>query len=64
MSGQDLYWEHAPHNADMMIRVYAEARDHPVMAPWHAHWQRAAEVPPGGLAGREGFIARGNCGCA
>lgn len=28
----------------MMTRVLAEARDHPVMAPYHAHWQRCAEV--------------------
>lgn len=28
----------------MMTRVLAEARDHPVMAPYHVHWQCAAEV--------------------
>jgi len=28
----------------MMIRVLADARDLPVMAPYHAHWQRAADV--------------------
>lgn len=28
----------------MMTRVLAEARDHPVMAPYHAHWQRAADI--------------------
>jgi AcrR family transcriptional regulator len=28
----------------MMSQVYAEARDHPVMAPYHAHWRRAADI--------------------
>jgi AcrR family transcriptional regulator len=28
----------------MMTRVLAEARDHEVMAPYHAHWGRAADV--------------------
>ncbi|MGB8623187.1 MAG: TetR/AcrR family transcriptional regulator [Paracoccaceae bacterium] len=28
----------------MMSCVLAEARDHPVVAPYHAHWRRAAEV--------------------
>jgi AcrR family transcriptional regulator len=28
----------------MMTRVLADARDHPVMAPYHAHWSRAADV--------------------
>lgn len=28
----------------MMTRVYDEARDLPVMAPYHMHWQRAAAV--------------------
>lgn len=28
----------------MMSRVYPEARDHPVMAPYHAHWAHAADV--------------------
>lgn len=28
----------------MMARVYPEARDHPVMAPYHAHWAHAADV--------------------
>jgi len=26
----------------MMSRILAEARDHPLVAPYHAHWQRAA----------------------
>ncbi len=28
----------------MMARILAEARDHPVTAPYHAHWQRCAEI--------------------
>ncbi len=28
----------------MMVRVLAEARDLPIMEPYHAHWQRAVEV--------------------
>jgi AcrR family transcriptional regulator len=29
---------------EMMTRVYAEVRDAPVMAPWHDHWAKSAEV--------------------
>jgi AcrR family transcriptional regulator len=28
----------------MMSHVLADARDHPVMAPYHAHWARAADI--------------------
>jgi AcrR family transcriptional regulator len=28
----------------MIAQVIAEARDQPVMAPYHAHWRRAADV--------------------
>jgi AcrR family transcriptional regulator len=28
----------------MMTHVLADARDHPVMAPYHAHWARAADI--------------------
>lgn len=28
----------------MITSVLADARDHPVMAPYHAHWQHAADV--------------------
>lgn len=31
-------------NAAMIGRVLADARDHPVMAPYHRHWDEAAEV--------------------
>jgi len=40
---RDSYAYHRATEA-MMIQVLAEARDLPVMAPYHAHWQRAAEV--------------------
>jgi AcrR family transcriptional regulator len=29
-------------NAEMIGRVLADARDHPVMAPYHRHWDQAA----------------------
>jgi AcrR family transcriptional regulator len=28
----------------MIARALADSRDHPVMAPYHAHWQRAADI--------------------
>lgn len=28
----------------MLAKVYAEAKDLPIMAPYHAHWQRAADI--------------------
>jgi AcrR family transcriptional regulator len=31
-------------NAAMIGRVLADARDHPVMAPYHRHWDEAAET--------------------
>lgn len=31
-------------NQAMFGHVLADARDHPVMAPYHAHWERAAGV--------------------
>jgi AcrR family transcriptional regulator len=40
---RDAYAYHRQTEA-MMTRVLAEARDHEVMAPYHAHWRRAAGV--------------------
>jgi AcrR family transcriptional regulator len=40
---RDTYAYHRATEA-MMTRVLAEARDLPVMAPYHEHWQRAAGV--------------------
>ncbi|MBC8242301.1 MAG: TetR/AcrR family transcriptional regulator [Alphaproteobacteria bacterium] len=41
-----LHETYAYHRATeaMMTRILAEARDHPVVAPYHAHWRRAADV--------------------
>lgn len=39
----DTYAYHRATEA-MMTRVLAEARDLPVMLPYHRHWQRAADV--------------------
>jgi AcrR family transcriptional regulator len=43
---QGLRDAYAYHRATepMMTRVLAEARDLPVMVPYHAHWRRAADV--------------------
>lgn len=40
---------------EMMSHVLADARDHPVMAPYHEHWQRATDVlvEPWSVRGRE-----------
>ncbi len=40
---RDTYAYHRATEA-MMVRVLAEARDLPIMDPYHAHWQRAVEV--------------------
>jgi len=44
----------------MMTRVLADARDHPVMAPYHALWQRATDVllEPWRLRGRRRALSR------
>jgi AcrR family transcriptional regulator len=44
----------------MVTRVLADARDHPVMAPYHDHWQRAADVLAGAwrLRGRRRTVLR------
>jgi AcrR family transcriptional regulator len=39
----DAYAYHRSTEA-MMSHVLADARDHPVMAPYHAHWAHAADV--------------------
>ncbi len=40
---RDTYAYHRATEA-MMIQVLAEARDLPIMDPYHAHWRRAADV--------------------
>jgi len=51
---RDTYLYHRATEA-MMARVLVEARDLPVMEPYHAHWRRAVEVlaEPWPAAGRE-----------
>lgn len=43
---QGLRDTYAYHRATepMMTRVHSEARDLPIMDPYHAHWRRAAEI--------------------
>jgi AcrR family transcriptional regulator len=40
---RDTYAYHRATEA-MMTHVLADARDHPVLAPYHAHWERATDV--------------------
>jgi AcrR family transcriptional regulator len=40
---RDTYSYHGT-TEPMMTRILAEARDHPVMVPYHAHWRRAVDV--------------------
>ena len=40
---KETYAYHA-RTEQMITRALADARDHPVMAPYHAHWARAARV--------------------
>jgi hypothetical protein len=44
----------------MMTHVLADARDHPVVAPYHAHWERAADVltAPWRASGRRRTLLR------
>lgn len=48
---RDVYAYHGTTEA-MMAHALAEAREHPVMAPYHAHWQRAVEVLASGWRAR------------
>src|SRR2546422_10052262 len=50
----------------MMPHVLADARDHPVVAPYHAHWERAADVLAAGwrLRGRRRAFLRAAIGLA
>ncbi len=47
-------------NEAMFGRVLADAREHPVMAPYHAHWARAADVllAPWHVRGRRRTLVR------
>ena len=50
----------------MMSHVLADARDHPAVAPYHAHWARAADVLAAGwgLRGRRRALLRAGIGLA
>jgi AcrR family transcriptional regulator len=48
----------------MMASVLAEARDHPLMAPYHAHWQCCAEVLAAGWRLRGSRKAQLKAACA
>lgn len=47
-------------NEPMLAHVLADARDHPVLVPYHEHWRRAAEALLSGwrLRGRDRHVLR------
>jgi len=53
-------------NRPMLSHVLADARDHPVMAPYHEHWRRAVDVllAGRGLRGRRRTALRAALGLA
>jgi AcrR family transcriptional regulator len=61
----EVYAYHRANEA-MFSHVLADARDHDVMKPYHAHWQRAADVlvEPWRLRGRARALLRGGIGLA
>lgn len=50
----------------MISHALADARDHPVMAPYHAHWARAADIlaAPWKARGRRRRLLRAGIGVA
>ena len=48
---REVYAYHLATEA-MMTHVLADARDHPVVRPYHEHWRRAAEVLAGAWRAR------------
>jgi AcrR family transcriptional regulator len=62
---REVYAHHRATEA-MMTRVLADARDHEVMAPYHAHWQHAADVllAPWRVRGRRRTLLRAGIGLA
>jgi AcrR family transcriptional regulator len=62
---REVYAYHAA-TEDMMTRVLADARDHEVVAPYHAHWRRAADilVQPYRARGRRRRLLRAGIGVA
>jgi AcrR family transcriptional regulator len=61
----EIYAHHRATEA-MMTHVLADARDHEVMAPYHAHWARAADVltAPWRARGRRRTLLRAAIGHA
>jgi hypothetical protein len=53
-------------NEAMFSHVLADARDHDVMRPYHAHWERAADilVAPWRVRGRRRTLLRAGIGLA
>jgi AcrR family transcriptional regulator len=61
----EVYAYHRANEA-MFSHVLADARDHEVLKPYHAHWQGAADVlvAPWGLRGRARRLLRAGIGLA
>jgi AcrR family transcriptional regulator len=61
----EVYAYHRANEA-MFSHVLADARDHEVMKPYHAHWQRAADVlvAPWRLRGRARTLLQAGIGLA
>ena len=61
----EVYAYHRANEA-MFSHVLADARDHEVMKPYHAHWQRAADslVTPSRARGRRRTLLRAGIGLA
>jgi AcrR family transcriptional regulator len=59
---ETLAWHDA--NAEMIGRALADARDHPVMAPYHRHWAEAARVLAAGWRATGGRAAERRAGIA
>ena len=62
---RETYAYHAETEA-MFTRVLADARDNPVVEPYHAHWRHAADVlaQPWRLRGRRRTLLRAGIGLA
>jgi AcrR family transcriptional regulator len=62
---RDIYAYHRE-TEPMMSRVIADARDLPIMAPYHAHWRRAADVivAAWSVTGRRKMLLRAAVGLA
>jgi AcrR family transcriptional regulator len=61
----EVYEYHRTHEA-IFTHVLADARDHEVMTPYHAHWERAADVlvAPWRARGRRRALLRAGIGLA